>query len=215
MTVTRDFYQVLALPKTATAAEIRARFLELARQRHPDRFTGEERERAESAFQELTEAFNVLANPTLRRQHDQALSKPRKARGSDASRMASFHTEAGQGFLRDENYFAAAESFQNVVHLEPKNADAWYQLARALSHQRKFLEQSLQAIHRACALSPMNADYLKLAGRLNAEAGLPEKAERYYNEALTWGGDDAVVLTALEELKNASKKGKGLFGRGS
>lgn len=215
MTVTRDFYQVLAVPKTATAGEIRARFLELARQRHPDRFSGEERARAETSFQELTEAFNVLGNPTLRRQHDQALARPQQAPGSDASRMASFHLEAGAAFLRDGNYFAAAESFQNVVHLEPRNAAAWFELARALSHERKFLERSLQAIGRACALSPMNAEYLKLAGRLNAEAGLPEKAERYYNEALAWGGDDAVVLKALEELKNASKKGKGLFGRGS
>ena len=101
------------------------------------------------------------------------------------------------------------------MHLEPKNAAAWYQLALALSNERKFLERSLAAIGRACALSPMNADYLKLAGKLNLAAGLPEKAERYYNEALAWGGDDAVVLKALEELKNASKKGKGLFGRPS
>jgi len=215
LTASRDFYQVLAVPRTATAGEIRARFLELARQRHPDRFSGEERARAEIAFQELTEAFNVLANPTLRRQHDLATSKPQQAPGSDAARMASFHFEAGTAFLRDENYFAAAESFQSVVHLEPKNAAAWYQLARALSNERRFLERSLQAIGRACALSPMNSEYLKLAGRLNAEAGMPEKAERYYNEALAWGGDDAVVVKALEELKNASKKGKSLFGRGS
>jgi hypothetical protein len=43
-----------------------------------------------------------------------------------------------------------------------------------------------------------------------------DKAERYYNEAIALGGEDAAVTKALEELRARSKKGRsGLFGRAS
>jgi hypothetical protein len=40
------------------------------------------------------------------------------------------------------------------------------------------------------------------------------KAERYYNEAITWRGEDPVVQTALEELRSRTRKSRTpLFGR--
>ena len=72
----RDFYTVLAVPRNATEDQIRRRFRELARTRHPDRFRGVEKERAERDFQEITQAFNVLADPERRRRHDQELVHP-------------------------------------------------------------------------------------------------------------------------------------------
>jgi Flp pilus assembly protein TadD len=72
------------------------------------------------------------------------------------------------------------------------------------------------AIVRACELNPVSPPYLKLAGRIHAELGALDKAERYYNEAIALGGEDAAVTKALEELRARSKKGRsGLFGRAS
>lgn len=215
MSAGRDYYQVLAVARSATPEEIRARFRELARERHPDRFRGEARERAELDFQEITAAFNVLMNAEKRRKHDLELVRPAPAtQGSDKSRMVRFHLEAGVGFYRGGNYFAAAESFDRAIGLDPKNHQAWHHLAQSLAHQRKFLPRALEAIGRACELQPMNVGYLKLAGRLSAEAGLLDKAEQYYNQALTWGEEDADVTKALDELRSSGKKGKStLFGR--
>ncbi len=43
-----------------------------------------------------------------------------------------------------------------------------------------------------------------------------DRAEHYYNEALTWGGEDPVVAKALDELRKVEKKGwGGLFGKGT
>jgi tetratricopeptide (TPR) repeat protein len=213
---TKDFYAVLSVPRTSSPDQIRARFLELARERHPDRFQGRDRERAEADFLEITEAFNVLSNPHLRRQLDLELVRPQAESDTDQSRLLRFHLEAGSGFYRDGNFFSAAESFERAVRIDPRNHQGWQGLAQSLSRQRKFLQRALEASERACALEPMNATYLKLAGRLHAEAGLLDKAERYYNEANTWGGEDPVVLKALEELRSRSRKGRGpLFGRGT
>jgi curved DNA-binding protein CbpA len=213
----RDLYQVLSVERSASAEQIRARFLQLARERHPDRFSGAERVRAESEFQEITEAFNVLSQPERRRQHDFELSRNRvETIESESVRMLRFHLEAAQAFQRDANFFAAAESYERALHLDPKNHQAWYRLAQSLSHQRKFLPRAVEAAARACELQPVNPDYLKLAGRLAAEAGLSERAERYYNEAQNWGGEDPVVLRALEELRTRTRKSRSaLFGKES
>ena len=66
----RDFYAVLALSRSASEDQIRQRFRELARARHPDRFRGQEKVRAEKDFQDITEAFNALIDPARRRRQE-------------------------------------------------------------------------------------------------------------------------------------------------
>lgn len=211
----KDYYAILAVSRNATTEQIRDKFRELARVRHPDRHQGAARERAEIEFQELTEAFNVLSNPERRRQHDLELVRPEAGGEGDHQRLARFHMEAGIQFYRDGNYFQAAESFERATQAEPRNAQAWHHLAQAYAQHNRYLARSLPAIERACELAPMNPAYLKLAGRLHALAGQLEKAERYYNEAVAWGGEDPVVAKALEELRKGSRKGwGGLFGKG-
>ncbi|KAB2957429.1 MAG: DnaJ domain-containing protein [Thermoanaerobaculia bacterium] len=212
----KDYYTVLSVARNATPDEIRECFRQLARERHPDRFQGEERAKAEISFQELTEAFNVLSSPERRRQHDLELARPTAEPGSDNARMARFHLEAGVAFYREANYPAAAEAFERVVQLAPENHQAWHHLAQALVLQRRALPRAGQAIARACELNPVSPQYFKLAGRIHAELGNAEKAERYYNEAIALGGEDPTVSKALEELRARSKKGRsGLFGRGA
>lgn len=213
----KDYYGVLAVARNATQDQIRARFRTLARERHPDRFRGAERARAEQEFQEITEAFNILSNPDRRRLHDLEISRPETGVGAgDAVRLSRFHLEAGVQFYRDRNYVQAADCFDRATKADPKSHQAWHHLAQALAMQRRQVGLALTAISRACELAPMNLQYLKLAGRLHAEAGLVERAEQYYNEALTWGGDDPAVRTALDELKSGGvKRGwGGLFGKG-
>lgn len=212
-----DYYSILGIQRGVSAKEVRDRFRQLARERHPDRFQGEERARAELEFQALTEAFNVLSNPERRRQHDLELTRPTsEGGGSDVARLVRFHLEAGIGFYREGNYSQAAENFERITTLEPDNHQGWHHLAQALAAQRRFMNKAAAAIARACELNPVSPAYLKLAGRIHAEMGMGDKAERYYNEALALGGEDATVTMALEELRSRGKKGKsGLFGRGS
>jgi curved DNA-binding protein CbpA len=208
----KDYYSILSVARNATQEQIRARFRALARERHPDRFQGEARVSAESEFQAITEAFNVLSAPDRRRQHDLELARPES--GGDAQRLFRFHMEAGIQFYRDGNYHQAAESFERAVQADPKSHQAWHHLAQALSQHTRYRVRALAAIVSACELNPMNPAYLKLAGRLHAEAGQLERAEQYYNEAVTWGGEDPVVAKALDELKKGSRRGRGgLFGR--
>ena len=211
----RDFYTVLAVPRNATEDQIRQRFRELARTRHPDRFQGAEKERAEKEFQEITQAFNVLVDPERRRRHDTDLVRPEESSGIDPRQLFRVYLQRGVKAYKEKSYLEAASNFDLAVQADPKNGQAWHHLAQACSHQRNFLSRAVDSIERACQLEPMNPAYLKQAGRICALAGQTEKAVQYYHKALQWGGDDETVSQALESLSGSTSSRRGLFGRAS
>jgi curved DNA-binding protein len=73
----RDYYAILGVPRTATAAEIDAAFRTLARSCHPDLRPEEEEKNATAEFKLATEAYEVLSNIEKRREHDRA-TRPRR-----------------------------------------------------------------------------------------------------------------------------------------
>src|SRR5271170_4744055 len=66
----RDYYEVLGVPKTASADEVKSAYRRLARQYHPD-VAKEDPKAAEAKFKEISEAYEVLADPEKRRNYDQ------------------------------------------------------------------------------------------------------------------------------------------------
>lgn len=199
----KDFYAVLGLGRSVTTKEVRARFLELARDRHPDRFQGAEKAKAETDFQQITEAFNVLSNAERRRQHDLELARPEaSAQGVyEPRQLARVYAQRGAASYHAGRFAEAVEFFQRATRIEAQNGAHWYSLALAyLGHDRQ-LPKAMNAIARACELDRINAKYLKLAGRLFAEGGMPRRAERYYRDALQWvSEEDPEILAALKQL---------------
>jgi curved DNA-binding protein len=63
----RDFYEVLGVPRTADQKEIQRAYRKLARTYHPD---VNKDPAAEERFKEVSEAYDVLSDPELRRRYD-------------------------------------------------------------------------------------------------------------------------------------------------
>lgn len=63
----RDYYEVLGVPRTATADELKTAFRNLARQLHPDVNKSHD---AEEKFKEINEAYNVLSDADKRAAYD-------------------------------------------------------------------------------------------------------------------------------------------------
>jgi hypothetical protein len=77
--VARTHYEVLGVPRAATAGELRRAYLDRARVLHPDRHIDagpRARDEAERAMQELTEAWRVLGDAGRRRRYDRDLGGP-------------------------------------------------------------------------------------------------------------------------------------------
>jgi curved DNA-binding protein CbpA len=64
----QDYYHILGLPQTATAAQIRAAFKRLAMQYHPDR--NPNNPIAEEIFKQVNEAYHILSDPLKKSRYD-------------------------------------------------------------------------------------------------------------------------------------------------
>ena len=70
-TIERDYYQILGLPKSASADDIKKAYRRLARQVHPDLHSGSKKSEMEKKFKELNSAHEVLSDPDKRKKYDQ------------------------------------------------------------------------------------------------------------------------------------------------
>ena len=111
MAPTRDFYEVLGVPRTASQDEIQRAYRKLARKHHPDVSKDPS---SEETFKQVSEAYDVLSDPDTRKRYDAfgpdfrrvsedvdpaAYSRATRARaGSGAGGRAG---AAGRGFPAD------------------------------------------------------------------------------------------------------------------
>jgi len=64
--MSKNYYDILGVSKTASVEEIKRAFRKLAHQHHPDKSNGDE-----AKFKEANEAYQVLGNSEKRKQYDQ------------------------------------------------------------------------------------------------------------------------------------------------
>jgi DnaJ-class molecular chaperone len=69
--MSKDYYSVLGVPKTASEDDIKKAYRKLAMKYHPDRITEEsEKAAAEAKFKEAKEAYEILGDKDKREQYD-------------------------------------------------------------------------------------------------------------------------------------------------
>jgi DnaJ-class molecular chaperone len=90
MPKTKDYYEVLGVPRTASEKEITAAFRKLARKHHPDLNSGDKQ--SEAKFKEISQAHDVLSDAKKRSLYDEF--------GSDWAAAHAGGVQPGQGGAR-------------------------------------------------------------------------------------------------------------------
>ncbi|XP_023852470.1 dnaJ homolog subfamily B member 9 [Salvelinus sp. IW2-2015] len=103
---TRDYYEVLGLPQSATDRQVKKAFHKLAMTYHPDR---NKSPNAEKIFREIAEAYEVLSNEEKRKRYDQMGHEAFQTEGEDGGKG----DWAGHGGGQDPFYFNL-ELFQGL-----------------------------------------------------------------------------------------------------
>ena len=154
MTNSDDYYEILSVSRNATSKQIRERFLQLARDRHPDRFADEEKEQAEVEFQKVTQAYNVLHDANRRLQYDQEKElRAKSATEVVRSQAAQVYLQRGVEALKKQRYPEAVRNLEQATQEDNSDPQAWYYLAQVYGLRTSWLAKGLAAASKACELS--------------------------------------------------------------
>ncbi|MGY2974201.1 DnaJ C-terminal domain-containing protein [Thermostichus sp. MS-CIW-37] len=115
----KDYYKILGVSKTATADEVKQAYRRLARKYHPD--VNPNDKAAEEKFKDINEAYEVLSDPSKRRQYDQ-FGQYYQQGGFRSSRDAYTYSSSpfsqdfgGSGFGGSGVDFSQFDDFQDFI----------------------------------------------------------------------------------------------------
>ena len=69
-----EYYKILGVDKTATQDQIKKKYRELAKEKHPDKSKDED---TEEVMVEINKAYEILSDPKLKKQYDNYLNPPK------------------------------------------------------------------------------------------------------------------------------------------
>lgn len=193
-----NYYEILGVSRTASAAEIRQAYMRLAKERHPDRFPDPaERARAEAFFKELTAAYNTVGNDRGRTEYDISLSRPKDAPPAEIAKQA--FADAMQCYER-KDFHNAVELLRTAVHHVPKEARYHAALGMALSKNPNWVREAIQAAETATQLAPTTAAYYVELAELLLSQGLRLRARHPAETAARLAPNDPRVQDLVAEL---------------
>jgi curved DNA-binding protein CbpA len=213
-----NLYDILGVERDATEAQIRSAFRKLTFQHHPDRFSGDDRAKAEEHFQEITEAFNVLSRPESREKYDEELAQGQpggSGAAMDPKEIARKLAAKGSQTMRDGNLTDALAELKSALDHDENCARAHFFMGVGLGKVSGREKDGLRHLEKAVTLEPGNAVMLSEAAAAAFGVGMKARAERFAQEALDFDPTNQKATKVLRQINSAEAEssGEGLFGR--
>jgi len=151
----KDYYELLGIIRTASSDQIRSAFHRFARDHHPDNFIGspEEAERHTMLYQQASEAYRVLLDPTKRTLYDEGLAKGQVHYRDDrlretrrtmrppggvmlrSSKARAFFSRAHRA-IKAEDWPQAKLNLKMAIQHEPENEELQTKLEQVLEQMK-------------------------------------------------------------------------------
>lgn len=231
----RNYYEVIELPPTAEAGEIKDAYYALARRYHPDRFhlkSGAKlHSQISSAFARITQAYETLINPEQRSIYDQTLERSRqfsdaapkpdetaevKSVEDDEFAPTAAETELGRaeysfregfGALQQRRISAAVAHLAVASRLAPNEARYRAYYGHALAGEPKTRKLAENEMQAALKLEPDNATFRIMLAELYFELKFHRRAQTELERALAIDPKNARGHSLLRKLEKSRKVG--------
>ncbi len=171
-------YELLEVSPTATAEEIKTAYLRLAKQWHPDRFTGTEKAQAEQRFRDLNEAYTMVKDPVRRSSVPPPSAAPKEAPSAPArlDRTAKdWYEEAKAAFDQNDSGRCLA-LVQYAIRQDGRQADFFVLQGQAMERMGD-PRKALKSYESALGLNAKDAETLIRMADIYAAEGLKARSE--------------------------------------
>ena len=241
----QSHFEVLGVERSATDAQVKEAYFRLAKRFHPDTHhdpnMADLRDKLETVFIRLGEAYEVLRNPRSRGAYESELASrtPRAPVGAppaDASPAAATppapvpamdpatavqSLRRAQKCLAEEKYWDAIQLLEAAVpSLQGKQKQrARLDLARAYTKNPNWMHQAEETLHEVLREDPKNAEAYLALGHIYKAGGLRSRSLGMFRKVVELKPDHeeaAAELAALGPEPEVTESGgllKKLFGR--
>jgi curved DNA-binding protein CbpA len=232
----KNYYEVIDLPPTAKASEIKDAYYALARRYHPDRFHLQSatsmHAKISSAFARITQAYETLTDPSARaiydsnlkrsKQYAESLHKPSAKdpvlAGAEALNLnldssettvgdAEYNFREGVGALQQGRISAAVTHLASASHQDPTQARYRAYYGRALGVSETTRRVAETEIQAAVKLEPENAVYRTMLAELYFDLKFHRRAQTELDRALAIDPNNPSARSLLGKLEKSRKVG--------
>ena len=225
-------YDVLGVSKESSPVQMKAKYYELARSYHPDRYRRSEPSlvaRLESAFARITQAYDTLRDDNLRANYDAKLRARQKAQqladaaapkttapattpdaktestphgGLSVAERAELQFKEGLEALELGQRKVAVGLFAAAATAVPKEARYRAHYGRLLAEHEHTRRTAEAELQAAIKLDPQNGEYRVLLAQLYRDLGLMLRARGEAERAVEADPNNAKARDLLRALKS-------------
>ncbi len=163
-----DPYKVLGVDRSASDAQIKDAYRELAKKYHPDNYSGSPiADLAGEKMKEINEAYDTIMKERkegTQSSYGSADQQASSAYQSSYQSSGAYQSSSGVSDYNDvrrfitQNRITDAEQILNGVPPEKRSAE-WYFLKGSVLYRRGWLEEAYRNFSTACSMDPNNMEY--------------------------------------------------------
>lgn len=179
-------YEVLQIRLGASPDEVRNAYHQLARDWHPDKFTGAEKQAAEAKFRTIAEAYAAIKKGTV---PSQGATIPPMPQETTQEKTPSDWLAEAKAALRNNQYDTAIAMSQYCFNYPQVASEARMVYAGVLEATGKDVKAKARAYEEVIRLNPDNAEAVVKLAELYQALNMPSRAASMRERAKALGCD--------------------------
>ena len=200
-----DHYALLRVSSACSREEVLRAYYVVARDYHPDRYrTGpleDLREKMETYFAQVTEAYNTLYDPGSRKEYDRELSEEQATEiTQDTAELARQNFKRAKSLIAKGRFADAVPWLENAIQQDAPNASYRVELGKLMARNPRMRQAAEEHLIEANRLDPSLVEGYLALGDLYLKQADHENATRMFREVLRWEPTHAEATARLKKL---------------